>query len=689
MRKRAIGLAWFMTACALCGDAPTVLAQAVKGAAKAAVPRRVAEPSRPTGVRLVEIGFAAEKIAVSPDGRRAAVWRSAQHHNSPPPGTESRIALIDLDAGRVLAARALPSMVSDAAVDGDTVYVASTIPDLVETYRLDQQTLVSTHRALSGGSIRQLEVLSREALALLDDDPRLHVLGLPDLKPIRHPSDEQGRPPSVSLIASGEDLADQVVYRLREGWVAAGRLLDPDDWSTRLILGPGSMPVLPLPDLNLGMVSAGHIPLGYPLPWERFVDGAGPIQTRTGKALGPGHDLLLMSRMDNVGDIPTEGREQVIVADARGVLYFRIFANDGQMAVNIDGRQLPEKKSEIAELKSLLGSLWDQAAISPGDRTKVIAAVRSIVGHPLGLTESSPGIEVLGMAFAVMGDQPIGLRFSIFRTPPVDDKGVLERTELALLDLVEGKVVETVTLAEPELVASGGGWGSPNYIETRGRRVVCVRSDRLYALDLSDEQLTRFKPPYWIVPKQEALIVSAKGSTSLPTRTEGEGERTFALVGAIEGLSIDEETGTVTADGPTLARTAVTYLLRDGVLIPFLDNWPADGSTPSLEPAIDPIIEKLTPSFERLTGRKPEGVPVAVPVKLVAMGADRQLAWLAYYVLVEVPRETLLGRIREQEERVAAQGSLDTRVRALEKRLESLESRLLQLLEEMPAERPR
>ena len=79
-------------------------------------------------------------------------------------------------------------------------------------------------------------------------------------------------------------------------------------------------------------------------------------------------DLQLMSSVGDAGDIPTVGKNLVIVADVRGVLHFRIFEGGGRKVVDTDESRLTAQAGPIADLKQRLENLWPPSA--QGRRTK-------------------------------------------------------------------------------------------------------------------------------------------------------------------------------------------------------------------------------------------------------------------------------------------------------------------------------
>ena len=125
-----------------------------------------------------------------------------------------------------------------------------------------------------------------------------------------------------------------------------------------------------------------------------------------------GFHLGLMSSVNNVSDMPTDGKNLIIVADVRNVLHFRIFDADGKRVVDTDENQLPDKAPQIAELKSLLSDLWGVPLLSQSGKDRVITAVTSIVGPAVyyraggglyGVTNNTDGSATLTTLEATSG----------------------------------------------------------------------------------------------------------------------------------------------------------------------------------------------------------------------------------------------------------------------------------------------
>jgi len=94
-----------------------------------------------------------------------------------------------------------------------------------------------------------------------------------------------------------------------------------------------------------------------------------------------GFDLRLMSSVNGVNGIPTKGKNLIIVAAVDHVLHFRIFDGDGKKVVDTGEKRLTEQVRQIEDLRKRLEKLWPPHELTGSEKSQVIAAVTSIVGH--------------------------------------------------------------------------------------------------------------------------------------------------------------------------------------------------------------------------------------------------------------------------------------------------------------------
>jgi glycerophosphoryl diester phosphodiesterase len=114
------------------------------------------------------------------------------------------------------------------------------------------------------------------------------------------------------------------------------------------------------------------------------------------------YDLRLMSPLESEGGIPTAGNNLIVVAAVKNVLHFRIFGGDGKMAVDTDEATLKPQAVPIEGLRKQLASLWPPHKLTDEESARVISAITSIVGHPLG--DASPAFTGSGGGWIRVGE---------------------------------------------------------------------------------------------------------------------------------------------------------------------------------------------------------------------------------------------------------------------------------------------
>lgn len=118
---------------------------------------------------------------------------------------------------------------------------------------------------------------------------------------------------------------------------------------------------------------------------------------RLGERVPEGFELqLLMSSVSDDSDIPTTGKNLVIVAGVGDGLRFRIFGVDGNVVVESAEMSLTSRAGQIADLKKQLENLWPPHQLTEGEKVRVVTAVASIFG--LSVLESVMDIQIKGLA---------------------------------------------------------------------------------------------------------------------------------------------------------------------------------------------------------------------------------------------------------------------------------------------------
>jgi SIR2-like domain/Effector-associated domain 1 len=92
-------------------------------------------------------------------------------------------------------------------------------------------------------------------------------------------------------------------------------------------------------------------------------------------------DLRLMSSLNDVSGIPTEGKNLIIVAAVNNVLHFRIFDDDGKVVVDTDELRLTGQARQIKDLRERLESLRPPHELTTSDKGRVITAVTLLISQ--------------------------------------------------------------------------------------------------------------------------------------------------------------------------------------------------------------------------------------------------------------------------------------------------------------------
>jgi multidrug efflux system membrane fusion protein len=147
--------------------------------------------------------------------------------------------------------------------------------------------------------------------------------------------------------------------------------------------------------LSPGMFARIRMPIGVPHPALLVIDRAvGSDQGLKYVYVLVACELRLMPSVTDVGDVPTEGKRLLIVADVNHVLHFRTFDPDGKLVVDTNEKELAKQgrqiesirkqvERQIEALKNQLRSLWPPHQLTTTEKELVSASVTAIVGHPI------------------------------------------------------------------------------------------------------------------------------------------------------------------------------------------------------------------------------------------------------------------------------------------------------------------
>lgn len=281
----------------------------------------------------------------------------------------------------------------------------------------------------------------------------------------------------------------------------------------------------------------------------------------------------------------------------------------------------------------------------------------------------------------------------------------VETIRLALYDLFSDTVQEHVVLAQQELAADPQNhhhqWTGGQFpmLQAVGKSIVFAHGDQLFRYDLGDVDPEKFPLPVTIKLDQPTRVIDGAGPTKLKHTIQNATQPLqAALVGSRPEVQIDAATAEVTIDGPALL-TALQKLLvgggqQGGGNLSLMQQF--GGAPLSLSsPEWTDYLATAGAKFEKLAGRKPNGIPLAVPIDLRVIDGNNQTAAVSYFVLVDVPTGPIEKALAERAEkakeaqrvmterqaavnRATGNGQIPAgdRVQQLEQRVKALEDKL-------------
>jgi phosphate transport system permease protein len=93
-----------------------------------------------------------------------------------------------------------------------------------------------------------------------------------------------------------------------------------------------------------------------------------------------GCEVRLIASARDTRDLPSKGRDLIVIADLEKSLLFRIFNAKGNKVEDKDSKDLKTTR-ELADLKKELDGLWPPHVLTRGEQDRIITAVTSMLGH--------------------------------------------------------------------------------------------------------------------------------------------------------------------------------------------------------------------------------------------------------------------------------------------------------------------
>ena len=372
-------------------------------------------------------------------------------------------------------------------------------------------------------------------------------------------------------------------------------------------------------------------------------------------------------------------------------------------AIAVDERNAQAEFTGLPSLGTRSGSCqWNRRIVGndlvSGSGQRVAAAATSLGGA------------------AILHDVPVMVSLAHDQSQKIRSLG------MKLFDLAHGSVVQDVKLYHRTLPSDTLGSGMAGIsdedappmqfsgseslcMDGAGKRIVVLAGKRLYICNLSDDLLKKFTMPLAFEIPQEVPLVSSKQPLKIAHKMRGgEAPVEFSMGVELPGVTLDKASGSVTIDGPAIAKAAIKRIgdeVTSGRAMSFAQQVGGNnmGNTENNLP------EELTMNKNFVTeqlGRPAQGYPTMIPIWIVATDKNGQKADLKYTAVLELPQADVMKPIndfvaqqqrdeqqrqktsqqeytkREQERQATTQRAAleDDKLRRLEKRLDDMEAKI-------------
>jgi hypothetical protein len=220
---------------------------------------------------------------------------------------------------------------------------------------------------------------------------------------------------------------------------------------------------------------------------------------------------------------------------------------------------------------------------------------------------------------------------------PRNDRRENTRSQVSLkvMDLITAKTVCQIPLKERDPSRLQYQQSDPFFngspgILTSGKTIVVPSDNEVFVVSISDDICKALAAPLEFELPDQVASTGVQQPLKIAHKVRGGvAPIEFELKSTWEGLEIDKNTGTVTIDGSAMSKIAsnavAQFLIQTRAVL-------GDGTT-------NTGIKALKANFKKITGREALGVPVQIPVQLIASDKEQQIARLDYTVILELPED--------------------------------------------------
>jgi hypothetical protein len=325
-----------------------------------------------------------------------------------------------------------------------------------------------------------------------------------------------------------------------------------------------------------------------------------------------------------------------------------------------------------------------------------------------GAVPNATGVGTAPHATVILADAPVvaSLAATLTDAPARTRK----RVEVVFQNLTDAKVGLRVPVLDEPLSRDGPSRPLDIFFGLAARPgggFVAIVGDRLFVLPAQKFDPAAFPNPLRFSPEYPVAVVGDKpADVALPVLLDAAAPVEVTLRKEIKGVTLDKKTWSVKVDPePILAA------LTDGIAA--VSTNPQAGPGPGQEGNIlDKYLAEVSPRFEKLTGRKPSGIPVWVPVSVIAQDKNMRTAEVDVGFFLDVPLGPVKAKAKalpgagqkgpnpapkvdpaltpaQVAELLREQGKLQLRVEMLEKKIDELNKKIDALTKALEAKKPK
>ncbi len=231
---------------------------------------------------------------------------------------------------------------------------------------------------------------------------------------------------------------------------------------------------------------------------------------------------------------------------------------------------------------------------------------------------------------------------ALLHSPSAENQRI--RSELAIIELQSGEIAQEIRLAE---------WQQSQYRNFYTHAITYANSvlaishyGRLYFIPTSEIDSSLLKQPFQIVPQQD-YVISSKGKTDLTYQIQA-GNPPYQIKLTVAGKVFEfpsAPSGEITIDIQDLleGRGERKQPITRSVHSFFLNLAAQDADAGE---AVRRYERYVTPSFNKIVGRKPQGVPITVSAQLEVTDSKLQTDSLQHVFLTELRKSDLVKDVQ-------------------------------------------